>query len=89
MRTSLNEIKKIEDYLFERGEVADRLMFDANKIIDKSLWEKVSLQKRVYNMIRWYGRKKLKAEIEAVHYKLFHEPQHSDFKRSILNIFKS
>ena len=86
MRTSLNEIKLIDDYLFNTAETGDRLVFDARLIIDDSLPEKVSLQKHTHTIIQQHSRRKLKAEIETVHQRLFGEPRHSSFAKRILNL---
>ncbi len=89
MRTSLNEIKKIEDYLHKKTDLADRLLFEANMVLDKDLNEKVEMQKEVCQLVNIYGRKRLKAELEAVHHRLFNDPEHISFRNSILRLFSN
>ena len=87
MRTSLNEIKLIDGHIFNSGLHEDALLFDAMLILDPGLPEKIMWQKKAHAMVQQYGRKKLKAEIEMVHQKLFNEPMHQIFKQRILRFF--
>jgi len=87
MRTSLNEIKLIDEHLFNQGDTGDKLLFNAMLIIDNGLADKIGLQKKTHAIIRQYSRKKLKAEIEAVHHKLFNEAGHRTFRQKIMSFF--
>jgi hypothetical protein len=88
MRTSLNEIKLIDGHIFNQGPHEDTLLFDAMLLLDASLPEKIMWQKKAHIMVQQYGRRKLKAEIEAVHQQLFSEPTHNSFRRRIMGLFK-
>ena len=88
MRTSLNEIKLTDDYVFGNISVPDKLLFDALLILNQELADKVQWQKEAHAHIRQFGRKKLKAEIEAVHHQLFSDKQHLSFGQKILRLFK-
>jgi len=83
----LNEIKQIDDHLFSQAGIEDALLFDAMLILDPGLSDKVLWQKRVNQLVQQYSRRKLKAEIESVHRKLFDEPAHRSFSQKILNLF--
>lgn len=87
MRTSLNEIKEMEAYIFYTLPKEDALLFDAKLILDNELHTKWLCQKKSYLLIREYGRKKLKEEIKAVHQKLFTEPEHDGFRKKIIRLF--
>lgn len=89
MRTSLKEIKNIENYLFGRFEAGEKLMFDTRLILDTQMAEKVAWQKEAYDLVQQYGRKKLKSELEMVHQKLFENPEHTGFRQKILQIFSN
>ena len=89
MRTSLNETKRIEDYLQGQMELPEQLLFEASMALDPTLAEKATWQKRVYGLIRLYGRKKLKMELEAIHLKLLSDPGHSTFKEPVLALFSN
>ena len=84
MRTSLNETKQIDDYLFHSVDVH---LFEAKLILQPALREKLQWQQRAYELVNMYGRQQLKAEIEAVHQKLFSEPEHRGFCRTIRAFF--
>ena len=88
MRTSLNEIKAIEDHLLGYSHPANSLLFEANLILNAQLRDKVKLQKIAYQTVQQYGRQVLKAEIEAVHQKLS-KPAHNGFMQKIINLFKN
>jgi hypothetical protein len=87
MRTSLNEIKLIDEHLFKNGSTEDRLLFDAMLILNPMLRTEIVWQKKTHQLVQQYGRKKLKAEIEMVHQQLFHEPKHQSFRERILSLF--
>jgi hypothetical protein len=88
MRTSLNEIKLIDDHLLKKHSTGDALLFDALLILNPSLSGKVAWQKNTIQTVQQYGRKQLKAEIEEVHRSLFNEFEHKGFRDRILIFFK-
>lgn len=88
MRTSLNNIKAIEDYCFGRLAPDDALIFEANVLLDKNLAENVAQQRVTYAIIKQYSRKKIKAEIWNVQEKLVALPEHQRFIKRIANLFK-
>ncbi|HEY5326563.1 MAG TPA: hypothetical protein VIJ27_06150 [Mucilaginibacter sp.] len=88
MRISLNEIKLIDDHIFNQGTHEDALLLDALLILNPALSNQIRWQKKAHTIIKQYGRKKLKAEIESVHRKLFHEPIHQSFRLRILRLFR-
>ncbi|WP_205511378.1 hypothetical protein [Longitalea arenae] len=87
MRTSLNDIKQIDDYLLKYAGEADRALFEARLILQPALQEQLLWQQKTYAIIRQYCRRQLKAEIESVHQQLFTEPEHSSFRRKIMSLF--
>ena len=87
MRTSLNEIKLIDDHIFNKNTQEDALMFDAMLILNPGLSNQIMLQKKAHAIVQQYGRKKLKAEIEEVHRQLFSEAAHQTFRQKILGLF--
>ena len=87
MRTSLNDIKHIDDYLLQYAGIADRALFEARLILQPALQENLAWQQKTYDIIKQYSRRRLKEEIESVHQQLFTEPEHISFRRKILAIF--
>jgi len=88
MRTSLNKIKAIDDFLSGRMLPEDSLLFEANMLLDSDLVSDMRHQENTYAMIRQYGRKKIKEEIAAVQAKLAAAPQHQGFIKRIAQFFK-
>ncbi|MFD0751301.1 hypothetical protein ACFQZS_14215 [Mucilaginibacter calamicampi] len=88
MRTSLNNIKVIDDYLFGDMATSDRLLFEANLLLNSSLSDDVQHQKITHAVIKQYGRQCIKAEIKAVQQTLANAPQYSSFMQRIVNLFK-
>ncbi len=88
MRTSLNEIKLIDEHIFNKVAAEDALLFDALLILDPGLLNRVTWQKHTHAIVMQYGRKKLVDEIEKVHHQLFSEPRHHSFKQRIMGLFK-
>lgn len=87
MRTLLNEVAAIENYLLNKNVPDEQLLFEAKLIIDPQLQEKVTAQRQTYQLVKQYGRKQLKAELEAVYKKLNTEPAHQSFMKKINRIF--
>jgi len=88
MRTSLNEIKRIDEHVFGSGTPADAVLFDAMLILNPTLAEQVRWQKKAYAIIAEYSRKRLKAEIASAHNQLFLNRKHRTFRERILRLFK-
>jgi hypothetical protein len=79
MMTSLNKLQEIEGFVLRKADAGDALVFEARMIVDPSLVHDIALQKEAYAVIHQYGRRKLKAELEAVHQQLFIEPKYSSY----------
>ena len=88
MRTSLNNIAQTEAYLLKRSNPADSLLFEAKTLLDQNLQAHVAQQQQVYTLVQQYGRKQVKAEIEAVHQQLFNQPEHLSFRQKIARLFR-
>ncbi|WP_317898850.1 hypothetical protein [Aurantibacillus circumpalustris] len=82
------ETQQIELYLLNKLSPEEQLLMEANVLINEDLKRKLFFQKQTQILVRDFGRKKLKAEIEAVHIKMFSEKQFQTFSQKILNIFK-
>jgi hypothetical protein len=88
MRTSLNNIKAIDDYLLGHMPPGDALLFEANRLLNSDLANDVEHQQNTYEIIRQYSRKKIKEEIVSVQQILTTEPQHRGFMQRVSNLFK-
>lgn len=87
MRTSLNEIKKTEDFLSGAMSPEDTLLFRARLLLDPDLQQNTSLLERCYSIIRWHGRKELRKQIESVHDRVFTDPHRTTFRQNIEALF--
>ncbi|MEK6477268.1 hypothetical protein WJR50_07030 [Catalinimonas sp. 4WD22] len=87
MRTSLNEIKAIEQHLLQEQQPEEALLFEARMMLDEGLKENVQWQQQAYQLVRAYGRKQLRAEIEAIHQQLFTQARHRSFRQKVLSLF--
>lgn len=84
---TLNETKRIESYLFGRLAPASRLLFEARLLIDPILKTHVECQRRLYAIVKNYGRRAIKIEAEQVHRDLFSDPTMNNFRQEIEKIF--
>lgn len=66
----------------------DRLLLEAQLRLDAGLAEKLKWQQKTYQLIREYGRRQLRQEIQAAHDQLFNSPDHAGFRQKIRSIFK-
>jgi anti-sigma factor RsiW len=89
MRTSLNKIQQAEAYLQGKLTAGDKLVFETQLLLNPAMQQDVANQQKVYDIVQAYSRKQLKAEIAAIHTRLFHTKMHISFRERILNIFRS
>lgn len=87
MRTSLNDIKKAEDLLSGKLSAPEAVLMQARLLIDPVLRMNVEFQRRVYALITLYGRRKVKAEIEDVHDRIFQDPARAAYREEIAQLF--
>jgi hypothetical protein len=88
MRTSLNEVKQLENWLLKQGDPQERLLTEV-KILTNTEWkDKADHQRMAYQLVYQYGRAKLREEIRDVEYRLFNAPKHKTFQDRIRSIFK-
>jgi hypothetical protein len=83
MRKQLHEVAAIEEYVFKRMTAPDRFLFEAKMIIDPELQQNVTLQEKVYAMIRWFGRKTRKEQLEQHFNNAMRDPKFATTIRSI------
>lgn len=88
MRTSLNNIKAIDDYFLGQMAPGDALLFEANMLLNNVLINDIEHQQSTYAVIRQYSRQKIKDEIVAVQKILATATQHRSFMHRIANLFK-
>ncbi|RNL78099.1 hypothetical protein ED312_19735 [Sinomicrobium pectinilyticum] len=87
MRISLRETKQLEDRIFGREDEAEALVMNVKLHLDKELGDKLVAQQLVYDCVRAYGRKNLKAEIASADHKLFSEKKYEGFRERVRKLF--
>ena len=87
MRTSLNEIKQTEQYLQGQLVTEDALVFEARLLTSPLLRLNMLAQNKVYQLVKLYHRKKVKAEVQIVSEQLFNNPEKKDFQAMVFNLF--
>jgi len=88
MRTSLNNLKLVDDHVLGLATPQDNLLLEAKLILNPALSDDIYWHKHTLTFVQLYGRKQLRADIAAVHNQLFTRPEHLSFRQSILRFFK-
>ncbi|WP_158655607.1 hypothetical protein [Sphingobacterium sp. HMA12] len=88
MMTSWNETKQIENQILGTADPGEALLFDAQLLLDNELADKVITQQKAYEIVKQFGRKQLKKEIEAIQQALFTQPKYIGFSQKIRRLFK-
>ena len=89
MRTSLNETRQIAAYLQGELSTSERLLFEANLVLDHDMKDRVHLQQETLEQVKAYGRKQLKAQLASVDHKLFAHSRYSRFRQRMKALFKA
>lgn len=84
MKTSLTEIKEIDDRITNQLPDGDKLLFDARMIIDPVLRFNMTMQRKLYALVKAYARQTLRSEVTRVQDKVF---QDNSFRNEIQTIF--
>ena len=74
MRSELNEIARIDQYLFLQFSEEEGKRFEAQLMMDNTLAEKVEAQRLAHRLIRLYSRMKERGRIEKIYQQLLEEP---------------
>ncbi|RYD56037.1 MAG: hypothetical protein EOP56_13970 [Sphingobacteriales bacterium] len=88
MTTSLTETKLLDEYLHNTCDRQDIAVLEVRLMLEPELKQKLHWQQYTHQLVCLYGRKKLRDEIEAVHQKLFTDPDHTGFQKRISAIFQ-
>jgi hypothetical protein len=83
MRSDLNEIAWIDQYLFRQFSEEEGKRFEARLLMNDALAEKVEAQRLVHRLIRLYSRKKERGRIESIYRQLLEEPAFADQLKTI------
>ena len=87
MMTSFKEIQQAEHYIFGQLNIEDRLLFEAQLLVNPGLRANVFFQKKVYHLVKLFNRRKMKRELETIHSQIFNDPIKTEFQQSVLKFF--
>lgn len=87
MKTSLNELQLIEDFLLADPAGEEKILMQARQILQPALQESIHWQQKTYRLVNAYGREQLKQEISRVHQMLFTAGEHLSFRQKVLHFF--
>lgn len=74
MRSELNEIRVIDQYLLLQMPAGEEQAFKARLLCDEPLAEKVEAQRIAHRLIRLYARKQERRRLESLYHHLQNEP---------------
>ena len=84
MRSELEQIRRIDDYLLGRLTEEEKSVFETNLLIDENLDEKVRAQRMIHRIAKFFGRKKARQRLDSIFQQLLTE---KDFSQQIKSIF--
>lgn len=87
MKTSLNELLLIEDFLLTSPGGEEKVLMQARLLLQPELQESIHWQQKTYQLVETYGREQLRKEISQVHQKLFASPEYLSFRQRIMRLF--
>ena len=89
MRTSLDRLNRIEDFVTGNISAEDKTLMNAEIIISKQLSDDVLAQQHAYRIVTAYARQSLKLELEILHKKLQGDSKLISFWNRIQKIFQT
>jgi anti-sigma factor RsiW len=87
MKTSWKKTQTIEQYLSGTLSPTGSLLFRARLLTDPGLQRDVALQQKTYDLVRLYGRQRMRTRLEALHRQLFRDPEKKSFQQQVLQYF--
>jgi hypothetical protein len=87
MRTSLKNIKTIDDFYMGILAPEEAVLFQANVLLNPNLAEDLQLHMNTHAAIRDYSRQVLKKEIEAAGDKFFNAAQYQGMLAYVRSLF--
>jgi len=84
MRSELNEIQLIDQYLFRQLPTTEAQAFETRLLCNGPFAERVEAQRIAHRLIRLFARKQERRRLEAIHRELLDEPA---FAQQLKTIF--
>jgi hypothetical protein len=87
MRTSLSEIKRIEQYLSGGMTLEERSVLEIEALKDERFRLHIFLQRKIYQLLKIHRRDSVRDQITSFHREVFNEPGKEQFKQRVLSLF--
>jgi hypothetical protein len=87
MRTSLTEIRDTEMFVLDELSPEDSLVFEARLLTNPNLKANVGFQRKLYVLLKIFQRRKIRAEILAIHSTVFNAEKRQSFRDRVTQIF--
>lgn len=84
MRSELQHIKRLDDYLAGNMSAEDKLVLEAEVLVSPAMQRSLCTQEKVHRLVRAYGRDATRAKLEEIHRKLM---KNVSFRKLILSFF--
>jgi hypothetical protein len=84
----LNELRDIERYLHGVMNDGEQERFRQEAAAPPRRLN-IFLQQKIYSLLRYYDRRKRKADMEALHQQLFTDDRRKEFYQRIVSLFKN
>jgi hypothetical protein len=85
--TFWNNIRNTDDFVSGVMNQPEKLLYMAKLLLYPELKRDTAFHAKTHLIIRLYGRKKLKSEIESLHSRIFQDPEKKEFQKQINEIF--
>tara|TARA_B100000678_G_C17918385_1_gene386260 strand:+ start:292 stop:552 length:261 start_codon:yes stop_codon:yes gene_type:complete len=83
----LREIAQIENYLNGTSSGEERVLMEAQLLLHPSLREDLENQQLTYQVVKEYGREKIREKIRMAEQNVFTAPSYRGFRKKIKAIF--
>lgn len=87
MKTSYSNLVQTEKFLRNELPPEESLVLQAKAVVDSGVRKNIFFHRMVHRLVLLYGRKKTKADIEAMHIRLLNTADKPAFRDRILKIF--
>ncbi|QNL49312.1 hypothetical protein H8S90_21660 [Olivibacter sp. SDN3] len=87
MKTLFNHTEHLEAYILDKLSPEDRLIFDAQLLLDREVQDNLHWQKRSYGIVKAHGREQLRTQLKKIEQELFSKSVHKNFVQRILSYF--
>jgi hypothetical protein len=89
MRTSLGDIKLIEQFLAKTLPKEENGLVEKRMVADPEFQLNVFLQRKINQLLQLYFKQKFKSELRRYHNSLFRDPLKKEYTEKIFSLFNT